>query len=38
VEQLGGIVQKCVFVIELDALKGRDLLAGREVESLITFS
>jgi adenine phosphoribosyltransferase len=37
VEQLGGSVEKCVFVIELIDLKGRDLLADRDVDSLVVY-
>jgi adenine phosphoribosyltransferase len=37
IEELGGIVQKCVFVIELVDLKGRELLKNSEVESLIVY-
>jgi adenine phosphoribosyltransferase len=35
VERLGGEVVGLGFIIELDFLKGRDLLAGRRVESLV---
>jgi adenine phosphoribosyltransferase len=37
VEQLGGSVEKCVFVIELIDLKGRDLLSDRDVDSLVVY-
>lgn len=37
VEKLGGIIVGCTFVIELDALGGRDALAGRQVHSLVHF-
>ena len=34
-ERLGGVVVGLGFVVELDDLKGRDLLKGRRVESLV---
>ena len=37
VEQLGGEVVKICFVMELAGLKGREKLAGYQVESLITY-
>ncbi|MFA5692382.1 MAG: adenine phosphoribosyltransferase [Acholeplasmataceae bacterium] len=37
VEQLGGIVVGLAFLIELDDLKGRDLLKGYDVLSLIHY-
>lgn len=37
VEKLGGTVTAISFVIELDALKGRDRLAGYEVVSLLRY-
>ena len=37
VEELGGAVVECAFVIELDFLKGRDKLTGRPIFSLIHF-
>jgi adenine phosphoribosyltransferase len=37
VEQVGGEVVACAFVIELDFLKGREKLAGREVFSLVHY-
>ena len=37
VEQLGAKVEKVCFVIELEGLKGRGLLEGYEVESLIKY-
>lgn len=37
VEQLGGEVVKICFVMELAGLKGRDRLAGYQVDSLITY-
>ena len=37
VEQLGGIVAGCAFLIELAFLGGRDRLGGREVHALITY-
>jgi adenine phosphoribosyltransferase len=37
VKELGGEVLGCAFVIELDALKGRDKLAGHDVLSLIHY-
>jgi adenine phosphoribosyltransferase len=37
VEQLGGIVVGCVFVIELSFLRGRDQLAPRDVRALVDF-
>ena len=37
VEQLGGEVVKICFVMELAGLKGREKLAGYDVDSLITY-
>lgn len=37
VEELGGEVVKIVFLMELAGLKGRDALAGYNVESVITY-
>ncbi len=37
VEEVGGEVVACAFVIELDFLKGRKRLAGREIFSLIHY-
>jgi adenine phosphoribosyltransferase len=36
-QQLGGEIVSCAFVVELDALKGREKLAGYEVLSLIHY-
>jgi adenine phosphoribosyltransferase len=37
VEQAGGVVAGCAFVIELAFLQGRDRLAGYDVKSLIVY-
>lgn len=37
VERLGGIVVGCAFVIELDALGGRDALGARRVHTLLHY-
>ena len=37
VEQLGGVVVGCHFLIELSFLQGRDRLAGYDVRSIIVF-
>jgi adenine phosphoribosyltransferase len=37
VEKLGAVVVACAFVIELDFLKGRDILDGYEVHSLLHY-
>jgi adenine phosphoribosyltransferase len=37
VEQLGGAVAGCAYVVELEFLKGRELLDGYEVHSLVRF-
>lgn len=37
VEELGGEVVKICFIMELAGLKGREKLAGYEVESIITY-
>jgi adenine phosphoribosyltransferase len=37
VEQAGGVVAGCAFVIELASLRGRDRLAGYDVHSLLTY-
>lgn len=36
-EKLGAEVVGCAFLIELDGLKGRDRLAGRQVHTLLHF-
>jgi adenine phosphoribosyltransferase len=37
VEQLGGVVVGCSFVIELTFLSGRERLAGRDVHALVGY-
>jgi adenine phosphoribosyltransferase len=37
VEQAGGEVVGCAFLVELEFLNGRSRLAGRDVLSLITY-
>lgn len=37
VEQMGGEVVGCAFLIELEALKGRDLLKGYDVYSVLKY-
>jgi adenine phosphoribosyltransferase len=37
IEQSGGTVAGCAFLLELTFLKGREQLAGRECYSLITY-
>lgn len=37
VEELGGEVVKIIFLMELAGLKGRDVLKGYDVESVITY-
>lgn len=37
VEEVGGEVVACSFVVELDFLKGRDRLKGREIFSLVHY-
>ena len=37
VEQMGGIVVGCAFVITLDELNGEDLLAGHDVFSVLHY-
>lgn len=37
VEKLGGIVQACAFVVELDFLQGREKLKAYDVHSLLHF-
>ena len=37
VEQLGGVVVGCAFLIELAFLHGRDRLQGRNVHSLLSY-
>lgn len=37
VESLGGVVQKIIFVMELEGLKGREKLAGYSVDSVIKY-
>jgi adenine phosphoribosyltransferase len=38
VEQLGGVVVGCAFLIELAFLEGRATLAGRDVRSLLSYA
>jgi len=33
----GAVVAGCLFLIELAALRGRDLLAGKRLHSLISY-
>ncbi|KXH87348.1 adenine phosphoribosyltransferase [Sporosarcina sp. HYO08] len=37
VEQLGGVVAGCAFIIELSYLNGREKIKGYEMRSLITY-
>jgi len=37
VEQLGGVVVACGFLIELAFLKGRERLAPRQTHALISY-
>ena len=37
VEQAGGVVAGCAFVIELAFLQGRERLAGYDVRSLVVY-
>jgi len=37
VERLGGVVEACLFLIELDGLKGRTRLPGRRIESVLHY-
>lgn len=37
VEQLGGIVVGCAFIIELDALKGRNKIKDYDILSLMNY-
>ena len=37
VEQLGGVVAGCGFLVELAFLSGRERLAGREVHALLSY-
>ena len=37
IEELGGEVVKLVFLIELEGLKGRDILPGYEIESILKY-
>ena len=37
IEELGGIVAGCAFLIELEDLKGRDLIEGYETLTLIKY-
>jgi adenine phosphoribosyltransferase len=37
IEQVGGQVLAMAFVVELDALNGRDVLEGHEIHSLVTY-
>ena len=37
VEELGGVIAEMVFLIELEALKGRELLKGYNVHSIIKY-
>jgi adenine phosphoribosyltransferase len=37
VEQLGGVVAACAYVVELSFLGGRELLAGYDVHALVAY-
>jgi len=37
VERLGGVVEACLFLIELDGLDGRGRLDGRRIESVLHY-
>jgi adenine phosphoribosyltransferase len=37
IEKLGGVVKKCVFLMELAGLNGREKLKGYDVETVITY-
>ena len=37
IETTGGIVTECCFIIELADLKGRDVLAGKNIFSLLVY-
>lgn len=37
VEKLGGVVEGCAFLIELEELKGRDLIEGYDIKTLMTY-
>ncbi len=37
IESLGGTVEKCVFLMELAGLKGRDKLKGYDVETVVSY-
>ncbi|MEG0369766.1 MAG: adenine phosphoribosyltransferase, partial [Hungatella sp.] len=37
IEQLGGVVVKICFVMELAGLKGREKLKGYDIDSIITY-
>ena len=37
IEELGGVVVGCAFLIELEGLKGRDALAGYEVFTMMSY-
>ena len=37
VEEVGGVVVSMVFLIELESLRGRDLLSGYNVQSIIQY-
>ena len=37
VEQAGGVIVACAFLVELGFLNGRDKLAGHDVFSLLTY-
>jgi len=37
IETAGGIVTECCFIIELAGLKGRDVLAGKNIFSLLVY-
>lgn len=37
VEKMGGVVEKVVFLIELEGLNGRELLKGYDIESILQY-
>ena len=37
IEKMGGIVVGCAFLVELEALNGKDLLKGYDVYSVLKY-
>ncbi|MFA6924642.1 MAG: adenine phosphoribosyltransferase [Bacteroidales bacterium] len=37
VEKLGGVIVECAFIVELPALKGREMIKGKSIFTMVSF-